>query len=175
MIPKKINLTYRRKDLEEIYFRNGNGKTYFHEKFRNQQTLSGILGLCLIASLSYNPNNDYTIRIILTLIFVLSLLNWHSKAAEKIYWKQDIKNYFDSLDKYKSFSITLDKTIFTLNMDEETKIEKWAELRKIDISEGYMQLFFTGTYLIPQKSVTKEEYEFIKEFVRAKMNNEIDS
>jgi hypothetical protein len=173
---KIIEIKYSRSDFEEIYYRNGDDKTFLNSHLKNERNTFIVVSfgfiLTLIYCLSFNEN--YSILIFTGLLLCFVFFDWYQKASHWIKWKNDIKLYLDNLDKIRKTKIVLSKYAFSVVQDKKETIEKWTEFKRAEIEDNFISLTSnTTTYLIPKKSMTTEEFEFLSAMFAERINNEL--
>lgn len=173
---KVIELKYNRTDFEDIYFRNGGDKTFLNHHLKKQRNIFflflGMFIVTLIYILSINENFGFLIFVGILLFF--SFYDWYIKASPGIKWKKEIKIYHDGLDKIRENRLILTENAFSLIQDKKETIEKWTEFKRAEMEENFISLISnTTTYLIPKKSMTTEEFDFLRTLFSEKIKNEL--
>ncbi|MBL7973338.1 MAG: YcxB family protein [Candidatus Kapabacteria bacterium] len=176
MDDKIIELKYCRTDFEEIYYRNGNDKTFLNSHLRKERNtffvVSSIFVLTLIYIMAINENYGFLILIGVLLCF--AFYDWYKKASHWIKWKKETELYLDDLDKIRENYIVLSKNAFSLIQDKKETIEKWTEFKRAEIEEDFISLISnTTTYLIPKKSMTPDEFRLLRKMLAEKIKNEL--
>jgi hypothetical protein len=172
MDDKVIELQYSRGDLEEIYFRNGGGKTFFNHHLKKQRNTFITIGIVFLAILVYvlSVKKNYGFLVFASILLCFAFFDWYKKASPGITWKRDIKNYLDKVDKIKNNKIILTENSFSLVQDSKEKIEKWTEFKRVEMDDNFISLDSNATgYVIPKKSMTPEEFQFLKTFLSEKL------
>lgn len=173
---KIIELKYSRTDFEEIYFSNGNDKTYLNSQLRKERNTFLVLCSIFILTLIYNLyiNENYGLLTLTGAFLCYTFYDWYKKASLWIKYKMEIKLYLDNLDKIGENKIILSKNAFSLVQDKKETIEKWTEFKRAEMEENFISLTSnTTTYLIPQKSMTPEEFEFFRTILAERIKNEL--
>jgi hypothetical protein len=89
-------------------------------------------------------------------------------------YKMETKLYLDNLDKIRENKIVLSKNAFSLVQDKKETIEKWTEFKRAEIEDNYISVTSnTTTYLIPKKSMTPDEFQFLRTKLAEKIKNEL--
>ena len=176
MDEKVIELKYSRVDFEEIYFRNGGDKTFLNRHLKKERNifigLSVIFILTLIYTLSIKESFGFLIFI--GVMLCLAFYAWFKKASPGVRWKKGIKNHLDDLGKIRESRLILTKNAFSLIQDKSERIEKWTEFKRTELEGNFITLTSnTSTYLIPKKSMTPEEFDFLRTIISEKIKNEL--
>lgn len=167
----EINLTFRRADFEELYFRNGNENLFFSPTAKTQTYIFIFLGLLFFFFLGYFriTNESLENMLFICMLWILSAIILGGKIYVVLKWKKSIKQFLDVTSKYKINKLILSETSISIIQDDKEHIEKWSEFKKADINDESIILYSIVNYMFPRKSMTKEEYEFFKEIVRKKI------
>ena len=96
---KIIELKYSRTDFEEIYFSNGNDKTYLNSQLRKERNTFLVLCSIFILTLIYNlyVNENYGLLTLTGAFLCYTFYDWYKKASLWIKYKMEIKLYLDNL------------------------------------------------------------------------------
>ena len=175
MDEKIIELAYNRKDFEDVYYRNREDRLLFNRHTKKEQNTSMVIGAITIILFLYNMiySQYFELLIASGILFCLSLLDLYKKLSPLIKWRKEIKIYLDGLDKIRHNKIILTKSAFTLIQDKKETIEKWSEFRKAELEDNFVSLISTTTnYLIPAKSMTPDEFQFLKSMLSEQIKNE---
>lgn len=173
---KIIELKYSRTDFEEIYFSNGNDKTFLNSQLRKERNTFFVLCSIFILTLIYNLyiNENYGLLTLTGAFLCYTFYDWYKKASLWIKYKMEIKLYLDNLDKIGENKIILSKNAFSLVQDKKETIEKWTEFKRAEMEENFISLTSnTTTYLIPQKSMTRDEFELLRTILAERIKNEL--
>jgi hypothetical protein len=176
MDDKVIELKYSRTDFEEIYYRNGGDKTFLNHHLKKQRNTFIVIGAIFILTLIYiiSINENFGFLIFAGIILCFAFYDWFIKAYPGIKWKKEIKIYLDGLDKIRENKLILTENAFSLIQDEKEIIEKWTEFRRTEMEENFISMISnTTTYLIPKKSMTPDEFQFLRTLLSEKVKNEL--
>lgn len=169
-----IKLKYNRKDFQEIYYRNGGDKTFLNHHLKKQRTTFFIIAVIFVLTLVYilSINENFGFLIFVGVLLCFSFYDWYIKASPGIKWKKEVEIYLDGLDQVRENRIILTENAFTLIQDKKETIEKWTEFKRAEIEESFISLISnTTTYLIPKKSMTSEEFQFLKTLFSEKIKS----
>jgi len=176
MDDKIIELKYNRTDFEEIYFSNGNNKTFLNPQLRNERITFFVICSIFILTLIYNLtiNKNYGFLTLTGVFLCFTFYDWYKKASLWMKYKMETKLYLDNLDKIRENKIVLSKNAFSLVQDKKETIEKWTEFKRAEIEDNYISVTSnTTTYLIPKKSMTPDEFQFLRTKLAEKIKNEL--
>ena len=171
-----IELNYRRKDFEEIYFRDGGGKTFLSPRLKGKRNLSIFFAVVFTLTLIYTLLTQRSFGVVLFagLLFCFSLYEWYSGALPTMRWLKEVRSYLDGLDKTKEHRLLLTDTAFSIVQDKNETIEKWTEFKRAEIEENFVSLTSNTTnYLIPKKSMSEGEYELLRTIAAKKIKNDL--
>lgn len=170
---KKIELTFRREDFEEIYFKDRQESIYLNETIKPHFISLFILLILLISSLYYyyHTNELPVVPIILSCIFLIQLIVYIIRARVILKWKNQVTSYINSLAKINKHSIFLSEESLTIIQDNETIISKWIVFTKATINDESILLFGNDNYVFPKKSMGIRDYEYLKNFISSKFQN----
>jgi hypothetical protein len=168
-----IKLAYDPAHIKEIYYRNGQGSMFTYQPTRKVLTILFII-LLLTAIVYFFTYQSPTLRWVSVLgIIALVVAGIKGSKVIGVYqkWKKQTDKYVEDMGRYKSYSIRLTLHAFEMLMDENTFIEKWENIRSLEINDSYIVLYKTAdsTYLLPAKSMRQNEFESLKDFIRNKI------
>jgi c-di-AMP phosphodiesterase-like protein len=166
----EIELTFRRRDFEEVYYVNGQG-SYTKDKnikgaFHALLICAGILMLSIIYSLLVNNYDLFSIVMVITVIFLIVYIN-RALAIRK--WRKQIKNYLNDQERYECHRLFLSDNSISINQDDKETILKWNNFNSATIRDSHIWLLGKENLLLPAKSMKKEEYVFLKTLVSEKL------
>lgn len=170
----EIPLTFSRTHFEEIYFLNGRGH-FFKDPIlkpiiRNflYSVLATVFSV-LIPLYAFDPtskDNNLGILILFGAGFCIGQLAalifgilYYAKWREIKTWRRDINHFLDAREKVQYHSLILTDEYFSLREDEREKMEKWSNFGKVELDPEYITLMSNELYLIPAKSMTKEQFD----------------
>jgi hypothetical protein len=171
-----IELKYNRTDFEEIYYRNGDDKAFLNYHLRTERNTFFVVGFIFLLTLIYTLliNDNHVFIILIGVLLCFALYDWYKKASHWVKWKKEVKLYLDDLDKIRENKIVLSKNAFSLVQDKKETIEKWTEFKRAEIQENFISLTSnTTTYLIPKKSMTPDEFQFLRTMFAERIKNEL--
>lgn len=155
---KIIELKYDRKYFEEIYYNKDNVKAH------NSNTLFTLISLfCVLLTIyALYITKNIAWMLIIGLFSSYIYYEWYTKILVWIKWKIEVKKFLNGLDKIKENKLILGKNTFSLIQDTKETMEKWSELKKVEIEDDYI-LFIVGItpYLFPKKSMNLDEFQFL--------------
>lgn len=168
---KIINLTFRRRDFEDIYFKNSQGNIFLDTGIKKSFLIFLVFIIISCVLLVYSISTDK--YIFLTVIsFLCLLITGFMYCRQAIYiwnWKQKINSFLNELSHIKIHKITLTAYTISLEQDDEKTIEKWSAITKITMSEDYISLKGTQDYLFPKKSMSEIEFNYLADFASEKI------
>ena len=86
-------------------------------------------------------------------------------------WKASVEAYLKDVAQYKSHELKLTSAAIELIQDSTITIEKWEQIKSVQIKNGYIMLFNSDepVYIFPAKSMQPEEFTKMKDFIIDKM------
>ncbi|WP_157485923.1 hypothetical protein [Flavobacterium soli] len=171
----EIDLTFRRADFEELYFRNGNENLFFSPTAKTQTHIFIFLGLLFLFFLVHFriTNESQENMLFVCILWILSAIILGGKIYTVLKWRKSIKTFLDKTSKYKINKLIVSEVSISIIQDDKEHIEKWSEFKKADINDELIILCSTVNYMFPKKSMTNQEYELIKEIVRDRILNTV--
>lgn len=162
-----LELTFRRKDFEEIYFINKQENIFLSETIKQRFIIFFVFTLAFLISMSYSiyTNNLFGISAFTFILSAMSGVQYLHIASKILKWKRSISNHLKDLSKIKHFEIHLTATSISLLQDNAEVIVKWDSISKAKITENYIMLFAVEHYLYPKKAMEKKDYEYLKSVV----------
>lgn len=169
----EIELKYDPHHFRELYYKNGEGSVFTARATKKPIWIIIFLiaATIIIYGLSFRFERlslfiIYAIMgTIAVIIYAYEPINFYLK------WKKDIEGYLKEMSKYKNWAISLTEHSFEMDYDSETVIETWDKISSVHITDLYVA--FAGgngqPYLFPAKSMKKDDYNRLREFVRHKI------
>ena len=169
----EITLNYNREDLEELYFKNGENKSFCPPKFKLElYIVISLFAFLVVAFIYYLITGELSFLGIMIFVLFLTSMDLYRKASPTILWKREIRDYLDGLDKIKKNKIVLTAGSFSLIQDDKETIERWTEFKKAEINGTHILLLSGTNYIIPKKSMTPSEFDLLKKVVSEKIKAE---
>ena len=170
----EIILNFKRKDFEEIFFRDGNEKIFFSPMAKESTRLTLLFGITCLLLLMHSVSTDenWAWSVFALAVFIIQCVKLYPKIAHLLKWRKEIKDYLDVTSKYQSNKIVLTEQTFSLIQDTNETIEHWSNFKTVQIKEDAIFLYGKIDYLLPKKSMEIGDYETLKEYIRKKTNKE---
>lgn len=168
-----IKLAYDPAHIKEIYYRNGQGSMLTYKPTR--KVLTVLLIILLLTAIMYFFTYQSPVLRWIPILGIIALVVAGIKGSKVIgdyqKWKKQTEKYLEDIGRYNSYSIRLTLNAFEMLMDENTFIEKWENIRSLEINDTYIVLYKTAdsTYLLPARSMRQHEFESLKDFIRNKI------
>jgi len=168
-----IELKFRRKDFEEIYFKGDYSSILKSPSVKTPLITATTTLVVFTGWLVYSLVTDRGSWFLLFLatIFLIALIIYIQRASRIQKWRNEVKHYLDSLAVIKSFSLTLSNDALTLIQDERETICKWTSFTTASIESDHLSLNGPEKYVFPKKSMKSEEFSNFVEIVRSKIKN----
>jgi hypothetical protein len=169
----EINLNFRRKDFEEIYSTNNAGSYIKDESiktiFRNLMITVASVFCLLIYSYYKNSYGFFKASLIVLGVFCIA---YFDQAIGIKRWRKSVKIYFEIQEKFKNNKLIVTDSYFSIIQDSTESLEKWSNLERAKISDKFIWLLGNENYLIPAKSMTKDDYEKFRRVVSEKFKQD---
>jgi hypothetical protein len=166
----EIELTFSRKDFEEIYFIDNQGNYILSRTTKTAFIILTISTLALISAILYAMiYNIYSFMFLACLFFIIALVNYITAFRILYKWKSQIFTFFNSAEKYKKNKLILSDNSFTLIQDDKETIERWTNFSSVKISNQYINMLGKENCIFPSKSMTIEDYQKLREIVSEKI------
>lgn len=170
---RTIQLTFNRKDFEEIYFRDQKGSIFFNPSIKKVFISFLITLLLFMASFRYSQTTNKLI--FLTVLTFLALLvisiHYFRQAYEILKWRKDIKRYIVETSKIKEHTLIVNTHSISLIQDTVETITKWSSCTGAKFEEDFIWLFAIENHLFPRKSMSPEDYNYLKEVIKERTKN----
>ncbi len=169
----EIRLNFKKNHFEEIYFRNGNEKIFFSKTVKEHTYIVLFFGTLFLSSLIYSisTNTGWGIFILLCIPMILSFLMWLHMVRIVLKWRKSIKRYIEKICAYSNYKVVLSENTFSIIADNDETIEKWSELKQVEIDDLSLILHAVDNYMFPKKSISAEEFDFLKTEIGNKVKN----
>lgn len=160
----EITLQHKRKNWEEIYFA-GNRASYFLSPTVMKYFVMAIL--CAAAGI-YFLIIEMPIGVVVMMLamFALALATYLYSVKVLYTWKRSVVKHLDYLDSFREFKVVLTSQAMTLISDDVEYIVKWNTFKRVLINDQYILLEDDESFMYPRKSMSPQEYEQMKKFVR---------
>lgn len=170
-ILRKIPLTFRRQDFEEIYFKNNQQSIFKSAELKHDFIIMMLFGSLGIVSLLYFLITDKYWRFpaFLLFMFVVSLIFYIIKARPVLKWKKQVVSYLNGLEKIKHHEIIITNEALTCIQDEVTTIVKWENFSKAVLNDQSITLSGVESFFFPKKAMTANDFTFLKEHIASKI------
>lgn len=170
METKNIDLHFKRSDFEEIYFRDGRKSVFFHPDVKRDAWVVIVLTIICVALLirSYFTLYDTGMVIVPLILWAMMLLVYLGKLKPVWRWRKAIDKYLNDLDQVKNFELYLNKDSFRLIQDDRENIEKWANIKHVEMDDNSIFLDGGTLYMFPKASMSDEDYELFKIMISEK-------
>ncbi len=167
MNPKEIPLSFNKADFEEIYFKDRSNKVLLSKNVKPYFILS-IVAVCLLAAsliYSFVHHSGWGVVTVIAVIFVLAIYELSKKNSLAAKWKNSIRDHLDEQSKFISQKITLSEDTLTFKQDTKITIVRWAEFNRVVIDDKSITLYGNEDLLLPKKSFSYQDFDFLKEHV----------
>lgn len=170
-IPLEINLNFKRKFFEEIYFKNNKGNLFFGPETKTFTIALIILTIILIFTKSNSSfqSTNWALFYFLLLLEIVVIINLIIRIVNILKWKKSVKEYLDFVSNHKSFKLIADENTITIKLDENITKEKWSEIKGCEINEEFISIKSNYDYFLPKKAMSKIEYENLKYIISEKI------
>jgi hypothetical protein len=166
----EINLSFNRKEIEQIFFENGDQKLLFGGTSKRQSVylLIGLIAFPFFMQQAsvYKSNVIMGIGIVL---FGLVCYNYMRVAKRIIDWRRSVRLFLDENEKIQQHTLRYDGEGFELIQDDETFAYKWPEVKNAVITDRYIRLHAPTDALIPRSAMGNEQFEAFKAVVSEKV------
>jgi hypothetical protein len=171
---KEIQVTFRRKDFEEIYFANNQGNIFLYKELKTDFIITVIsLPLSVLCVLYFNETGRaWFLPFILSIVFLISFSIYCYKLWHLLKWKKGVTRYINELEKRHHLAIKLTDDALTNIEDEKITIIKWSSFQNLVITADSIFLSGPENYFLPRKSVSETDFNFLKEFITTKIQGE---
>ncbi len=171
MNPREILLNFNEADYEEIYFKDRSDKVLFSGTVK-LYFVSSIAAACLLAAslvYSFMHHNGWGVVTVIAVIFILTVYELARKISPAVKWKRSIKDLLTEQSKFISQKITLSDNTFTFKQDTRITIVRWADFKRVVIDDKSITLYGDEKLLLPKKSFSYQDFDYLKEEVLAHM------
>jgi hypothetical protein len=166
----EIQLTFRKEDFREIYFRKNNGHWLFNQTTK-QSAIFLMLSLLGLSLSIFIPNKQTFSLAITLLLFVILVIDFALKFNTYYKWRKHIEDFLDTQDKYEKYKLEISAQYLTLALDDVITIEKLDQIKLAEFNNQFISLTGSTTYLIPRKSMTDIEFENLTIMLKDNIKN----
>jgi hypothetical protein len=167
----EFDLHFKSEEFREIYFRNHQGSYLLSPATKQTAIILAIIGAILLVVLLIDAvQNISVLTITISIAFGISLLLYLNAAFKLWKWKREVAVFLKRESAYSSYRIILTNESFNLTQDDTEHIEKWSNIKTADITPDYVILNGVQDYLIPQKSIGKDQFDIFRKVVSEKLS-----
>lgn len=168
-----IQLTFNRKDFEEIYFRDQQGSIFLNPRIRKVFVIFLITLLLFLASLRYSQmtNKLIFLTVLTFLALVVASILYFRQALAILKWRRDIERYISETSRIREHTLVVNTHSISLIQDTVEIITKWSSCTGAKFEEDFIWLFANENHLFPRKSMSPEDYNYLKEVIKERTKN----
>ena len=171
----KIELKDGYNNLKEIYYKNGQGSIWTYKGTRTPIIISLILiGLSFtfyVISLVYPFMGWIFMMTICSLGVFIGIIYLGFVGRKYLNWKKSVTRDLNKISKYETHWITMTEKTMEISNRDETLIDKWENVKFVSINDEYIFIKSSNdNYILPGKSMTTEQYEDVKSFIKQRLN-----
>jgi hypothetical protein len=166
---KVIVLKPKRQDFEEIYFNGNEGNLFFSPTTRGKTVTTIVVGLILLILFCFKDDlskEKFGILYFVSFLFLLCTVYLSLGINKVSRWKKQVNRYLKSLEDSKIYELRFNNEIFNVNLDNQEELSKWDDFKEFDINEEYIALEGKFNYMFPKKSMSKGDYDLLKQTVK---------
>jgi len=166
---KTIKLNVNRKDFEEIYFSGNQGNLFFSPTTRGKTFTTIIVALILLILFYFKDDlskEKFGILYFVSFLFLLCTVYLSLGINKVSRWKKQVNGYLKSLENSKIYEITFDDEVFNVNLNNQEELSKWEDFKYFEINNEFISLEGKYNYMFPRKSMTKADYDLLKQAVK---------
>lgn len=168
-----IELHFNRKDFEEIYFRNKHGNFILSPMLKGS-FITFIIFLavfCCTVTYSYLTNKNAWLIVIASILTLITFIPYFIKVLQLKKWRTSVLGIIHANEKYKQHKLLLTDSTLTLVQDGTEQITKWSAFTHAEISNDYLTLTSSFSYVFPKKSMTLDEYDYLSREIKLHLNS----
>jgi hypothetical protein len=166
---KVIVLKPKRQDFEEIYFNGNEGNLFFSPTTKGKTVTTIVVGLILLILFCFKDDlskEKFGILYFVSFLFLLCTVYLSLGINKVSRWKKQVNRYLKSLEDSKIYELRFNNEIFNVNLDNQEELSKWDDFKEFDINEEYIALEGKFNYMFPKKSMSKGDYDLLKQTVK---------
>ncbi|MDN5422729.1 MAG: hypothetical protein L0G07_04910, partial [Chryseobacterium sp.] len=81
-------------------------------------------------------------------------------------WKKEVNRYLKSLEDAEIYEIRFNSEIFNVNLNHQEELSKWEDFKDFEVNDEFISLEGKFNYMFPKKSMSKADYEILKQAVK---------
>ncbi|MEO6540571.1 MAG: hypothetical protein ABIN74_06270 [Ferruginibacter sp.] len=174
----EIALTFDPRHFKELYYQDGQGSVFTYRP--TQKAIIYFLAVALFTLIIYLISDKMPFISWLMIPGLLGLLVTGIQAFGVISqyqkWKNDFKALLKDLARHKSYTTKFTFSTIEVNQDSTILIDKWDSIKSAQIYDTYLMLFKTDepAYIFPAKSMDREDFIKLKDFIINKMKTAVE-
>ncbi|ASK30187.1 hypothetical protein CEY12_08715 [Chryseobacterium sp. T16E-39] len=166
---KVIRLNVDRKDFEEIYFKGNQGSLFFSSTTKSKTIITIVVAVLLGITFCFKGSlseESFGVLYFISFVFLLCAVYLSVGINKVSRWKKEVNRYLKSLEKADIYEIRFNNDTFTVNLNEQYELSKWSEFVSSETNDEYVSLEGRYNYMFPQKSMSKTDYNMLKQAVK---------
>src|SRR4030095_6093092 len=173
----KIELKDGYNTLKDIYYRDGKGSIFTFRWTKMPIIISSIFvplsATFYFVSLLYPDIGWIFLMTICSLIAFVGLIFIVIRGKRYLIWKISVTKYLKGIRKYETYWLTLTDQTFEIRNIDETKIERWENIKSVSIFKDQIILYSSiiSTYTLPEKSMSPGQFADLSSFIIQRMND----
>lgn len=166
---KVIKLNVSRKDFEEIYFSGNQGSLFFSQTTKGKTVTTAVVGLILLILFFFRDDlrkEKFGILYFVSFLFLLCTVYLSLSINKVSRWKKEVNRYLKSLEDAEIYEIRFNSEIFNVNLNHQEELSKWEDFKDFEVNDEFISLEGKFNYMFPKKSMSKADYEILKQAVK---------
>ena len=172
---KVIRLKTDKKAFEEIYYTGKQGSLFFSSITRGKTITTIIVGAVLLLFLLFKDmlgKENVGILYFISFLFLFCAVFLSVSVNNVARWKKGVNGYLRSLENCSLYEIRFSNEFFNVAIDNQEEYSLWNDFLAADINEEYISLEGKHSYMFPKKSMSKEDYNLLKKYIKENIDQE---
>ncbi|MBK1897548.1 hypothetical protein [Chryseobacterium paridis] len=166
---KVIRLNVNRKDFEEIYFRGTQGSLFFSPTTKSKTIITIVVVLLLLITFFIKDSlskESFGVLYFISFVFLLCAVYLSVGINKVSRWKKEVNRYLKSLETSNVYEIRFNNETFNVNLNDQHELSVWKDFEVADVYDDYISLEGKYNYMFPEKSMSKQDYNILKQAVK---------
>lgn len=144
-------------------------KPFFSQTTKGKTVTTAVVGLILLILFFFKDDlskEKFGILYFVSFLFLLCTVYLSLSINKVSRWKKEVNRYLKSLEDAEIYEIRFNSEIFNVNLNHQEELSKWEDFKDFEVNDEFISLEGKFNYMFPKKSMSKADYEILKQAVK---------
>ncbi|MDN5396174.1 MAG: hypothetical protein L0G05_06590, partial [Chryseobacterium sp.] len=145
------------------------GSLFFSQTTKGKTVTTAVVGLILLILFFFRDDlskEKFGILYFVSFLFLLCTVYLSLSINKVSRWKKEVNRYLKSLEDAEIYEIRFNSEIFNVNLNHQEELSKWEDFKDFEVNDEFISLEGKFNYMFPKKSMSKADYEILKQAVK---------